>query len=214
MKTTFHFGIIILLLTIITLPSCNHEDDLNEIRENCTEMAPGDICLVDEEFSIRFVSVFEDSRCPTNVLCAWEGQAEIELEYLFNDIVVKKDTVNVRPGNPEAGVAQFEKYHIEAVKLDPYPEDTDPIVQDDYSLTLNVSDEWFQANITGFNPTLCPTLCCGGYYIEIDGKTYTNYNYFELSGEDPATANFPIPIEFRYEYDIFFPCHVRITEVK
>jgi len=214
MKTILQWGFLIFLSTMIVLPACNHKDEEEENRDSCLEMAPGDICNVDDEFSIRFVKVFADSRCPLDLLCAWEGQGEIEVEYLIDDIVVKKDSLNVRPGMSEAGVSQYEQYHIEAIMLDPYPENIDPINHEDYRLSLDISTDWFQANITGVNPTLCPSLCCAGYHIQIAGKNYTNYNYFELSNEDPNTATFPIPIEIRFEHDILYPCHVVITELR
>ena len=216
MKTLFQLGVTLLFFFMVLLfQACDHQNDENDNRDSCEEMAPDDVCVFDDEFSIRFVEVFADSRCPTDVVCVWEGQAEIELEYLKNDIVMKTDTLNVRPGMLEAGVGQFEKYHIELIKLDPYPDDSfNNIPQEDYRLTMNVSDGWFQAEITGANPSACPTICCGGFWIKIGDKTYTNYNYFDLSGEDPSTATFPIPVEIRYEHDVVYSCHVLITEIK
>lgn len=45
-------------------------------------MAPGEVVLLDgSEFTLRFIGVDEDSRCPTDalVLCAWAGSAAVRL---------------------------------------------------------------------------------------------------------------------------------------
>ena len=48
------------------------------------EMKPG--YVIDEfSFAVRYIGVTEDSRCPPDVMCVWEGQVTVEFEYVDED---------------------------------------------------------------------------------------------------------------------------------
>jgi hypothetical protein len=76
--------------------------------------------VVLEGVSIEFVEVLEDSRCPTDVVCVWEGQARVKLVITgtptlnteFEVIVGKKDK-NL--------ISSYQGSTIKAVALTPYP---------------------------------------------------------------------------------------------
>jgi len=52
--------------------------------------------------------------------------------------------------------------------------------------------------ITGFDPRLCPSPCCGGFFIEIEGTSY-------LAGELPSdnlditSETLPLPVYLDWE---------------
>lgn len=43
-------------------------------------LAPGDAARTADGFAVRFTGVTEDSRCPREVNCAWEGDATVTVE--------------------------------------------------------------------------------------------------------------------------------------
>jgi hypothetical protein len=49
-----------------------------------SEMRPG--YVIDEfSFAVRYIGVTEDSRCPPDVMCVWEGQVTVAFEYVDED---------------------------------------------------------------------------------------------------------------------------------
>jgi len=81
---------------------------------------------------LRMDSVLGDSRCPSNVQCVWEGNAEVR--FLFT--VDSKGTDFVLNTNVDK---QFNSdtvisgYRIKLLDLSPYPEDPGEILQVEYN---------------------------------------------------------------------------------
>jgi hypothetical protein len=98
-------------------------------------LAPGEESSNKEAgLNISFAEVLEDSRCPKNTNCVWEGQAKIKL--MINDQAME---LIIRAGKPEQAQQLYNNsYIIEAQGLSPYPDGTkiDPA---SYRLQLMVS---------------------------------------------------------------------------
>jgi hypothetical protein len=92
-----------------------------------------------EDLRIRFLDVSEDSRCPSDVQCVWEGRAVAIIEVSRGDMSQKVELV-------EQGLTQtstkttFEEY-VFIFRILPYPESEVQIVPDDYRLMLTVNKE-------------------------------------------------------------------------
>lgn len=69
------------------------------------EMKPG--YVIDEfSFAVRYVGVTEDSRCPPDVTCVWEGQVSVEFEYVDEDRRSVVTTTGIAtPNGPAYGVS-------------------------------------------------------------------------------------------------------------
>ncbi len=88
-----------------------------------------------DNIQVTFVRVTEDSRCPTDVQCAWAGRAVIDIQ------------VSPTGGGPGAvqltlggtSSATFGDYTVDLRDLDPSPVSTGEIEQDEYVATLIVS---------------------------------------------------------------------------
>ena len=70
------------------------------------------------ELTIRFVSVMEDSRCPVDVNCVWEGNAKIKVKVTDRRGRTKMMELNTN-GEPKGD--QFGRYAIRLVNLTPKP---------------------------------------------------------------------------------------------
>ena len=89
-----------------------------------------------ENLEIRFWSLPEDSRCPSDVTCVWEGQARILL--LVGSGGEEADEIELisRAGQSELSRAVVDPYTIELVSVEPYPISTETIDLEDYRITL------------------------------------------------------------------------------
>jgi len=83
-----------------------------------------------KKFVIRFVQVNDDSRCPTELLCVWAGEAGISIS--IND---DKNLIPLRLDSTSTISVNQDNYHLKFEKLDPYPTAL-PTNPADYKATL------------------------------------------------------------------------------
>ena len=80
---------------------------------------------------LRMDSVLGDSRCPSNVVCVWEGNAEVR--FLFTvDSIQTGFTLNTNGGGKFNADTVISGYEIKLLKLSPYPQDPGEILQVEY----------------------------------------------------------------------------------
>jgi hypothetical protein len=85
--------------------------------------------------SLEFTALAEESRCPTTVVCVWEGNARV----LITATQGSATGVLELNSNPRFFVrALFEDYAIELRRVDPYPAAHPPAPAQDYAVTLFV----------------------------------------------------------------------------
>jgi hypothetical protein len=88
-----------------------------------------------EKLIIKFKAVLEDSRCPTNALCAWAGNGKVEFEVLDIDGQNKTIILNTED---EPRLAPLKEHKLKLVSLNPPRIDGISISPGDYSVTLYV----------------------------------------------------------------------------
>jgi hypothetical protein len=96
----------------------------------------GETATLGDDFSVRFVSVDGDSRCPTDVQCVWEGDAEIALEVATSNAGGAPLALHTNPGFTTQ--ATYLSYAISLGALEPYPR-TNPKTDTPYMATLVVT---------------------------------------------------------------------------
>ena len=97
-------------------------------------MEPGqEMTNKDAELTVKWLEIAEDSRCPKNTNCVWEGQAIVNLTVNGAPL-----TLTLREGKPEQAQAIAADYIFTAEQLSPYPEG-DKIETEAYRLQLKVS---------------------------------------------------------------------------
>jgi hypothetical protein len=92
-----------------------------------------------DNLKIKFLNITEDSRCPSDVVCCWEGQATIVVNILKNDQDLGDFSLTSRAGHEDLAVKNFDRYSIKLKKVEPYPKTTQKIELSDYIVTLIVS---------------------------------------------------------------------------
>ena len=111
--------LLLLSFSLFLAKACDTGDDFN-LGEAFT-MEPGqEMANSSSDLNVKWLEASEDSRCPKNTTCVWEGQAKINLTVNGDPM-----TLTLREGKPEEAKATFNGYVFEAMKLDPYPDGTD-----------------------------------------------------------------------------------------
>lgn len=130
------FLIFTALLLLAMLPSCNKEINLNEngsFNLNDTINVTTGCQVINEEYelAIRIDSVLNDSRCPVDVVCVWEGNAEVRL--IFSKSGNETEFVlNTHGGNNFSSDTIIGGFQIELIGLEPDNEAGKSIDQSDY----------------------------------------------------------------------------------
>ncbi len=135
-----------LLSLLFLLTACNKDDD------QPTVITLGQEFEIDykesgtyDEAGLEFIfsEVLEESRCPTNVICVWEGRAVVALT--VNDdaqdppTIIQLATLNSLDGDSLL-TATYGNYQIELIDVKPYPDNLDIQDFDDYSVVLKVEE--------------------------------------------------------------------------
>lgn len=96
------------------------EDFKNLIFNDTIELSYQD-CLYDPEsrFYVCLDSVLNDSRCPTGVLCIWEGNAEVKLR--FENLNENPIYFNLNTNSRFTTETIIDNYKFTLVGLNPYP---------------------------------------------------------------------------------------------
>jgi hypothetical protein len=140
-KIIFLLGISFLIYNCTDSPT--NETDLDkkfnvqEIDEGIEVQVGDSVIISDIGLIITFKSVHGDSRCPADVICVWEGNAEIALG-LKN---IDGDTLSINLNTSlEPREVSFSNLTITIKKLLPYPMSNVLINPDDYVVTLMITN--------------------------------------------------------------------------
>jgi uncharacterized protein YbbC (DUF1343 family) len=89
-----------------------------------------------DRLKIKFVSLIEDSRCPTDVNCIWAGNAKIQIKVTNRRGAMKFFDLNTN-GQPQA--ADFSGWYIKLETLTPAPKSNIRINKNGYTATFSIS---------------------------------------------------------------------------
>lgn len=97
----------------------------------------GETAMVDDTgLRISVDKVADDSRCPVDVQCVWEGDAAVTVAIV--DPAAPR-SYELHTSGRYAQEATHGAYHVTLVRLDPAPRSTVPLSPSDYRATLRVT---------------------------------------------------------------------------
>ena len=100
------------------------------------ELRPGQTARVGTGgLLVGFRGVSQDSRCPIDVTCVWEGDAQLNLSATIERMAWTSLQVHT---NVEPRSARFREYTITVLELRPAPREGQPIASGSYVATLRV----------------------------------------------------------------------------
>ncbi len=91
----------------------------------------------DIEVMLKMVEMVEDSRCPKNTNCVWEGQAMVKVK-IKTESGEYESLLNLRKGRPEEAFSTIEGYTYQIIAVEPYPVAGSKIKKEEYVVTLEV----------------------------------------------------------------------------
>jgi len=92
-----------------------------------------------EGLRVTFASLLDDSRCPINATCVWEGDAEILIGVRRANAEESQIALHTNQKFSQAGT--YRQYVIRLVALDPYPRADVENKESDYTATLLIKKE-------------------------------------------------------------------------
>jgi hypothetical protein len=99
-----------------------------------------DTALVESnELFITFAEVIEDSRCPKNVQCMWEGAVEVELTLIQAGKTPVTGTLRLVGGIQQSSGELLPGYTFNLLQVEPYPVDGNDIDLQSYVITLDIT---------------------------------------------------------------------------
>jgi len=135
---------IAVILLVIVFARCD-KDNNNQVNKlilgDTVELSINEtIHNYDKNISIRMDSVLNDSRCPSSVICVWEGNAEVRFIFTHNNDETSF-SLNTNVGNNFKTDSIVNGYRIEMINLYPYPENPGIIPQKDYQADILILKE-------------------------------------------------------------------------
>ena len=94
------------------------------------------VSIGDPGTTVRFDAVVEDSRCPADAMCVWEGRAVVRLTVVDAG---RETPVEIGSLPASARLATAGSIRVEWVQLEPYPFAGRPSDQAEYRLTIRLT---------------------------------------------------------------------------
>jgi hypothetical protein len=98
-----------------------------------------------EKIAISLLNVTEDSRCPSDVVCVWQGQASVKVSAKVNGTDAGQFVLTIGGNEKPSAAFGGGRYLARLSSLEPYPVSTSQTKPEDYVATLMVS------KVTGAN---------------------------------------------------------------
>jgi len=110
--------------------------DSKDVEQNNQFTIQTNQTITFDTLKITFLKTLEDSRCPSDVTCIWQGRASIKLNTEFEN--QKKEIILTTSEN---STVQTKMYKINLIDLKPYPISTKIINPKEYVATLDISKD-------------------------------------------------------------------------
>lgn len=135
-------SVICICAVLLVVSGCGNDEYKDEriIGEEFSLNIGETVSLNGEKLRIEFLEISEDSRCPRDVKCIWEGRAIAIIEVFEGNTSQKIELVEQGLTNTRTK-KQFEEYEF-IFRILPYPEEgEEQISPDGYRLMLTVNKD-------------------------------------------------------------------------
>ncbi|HEY95238.1 MAG TPA: hypothetical protein G4O15_09925 [Dehalococcoidia bacterium] len=136
MRFKLYISIIFLCIVLSAISGCG-KDEYN-IGEEFSLSIGETATFKGEQLRIQFLEIIEDSRCPRNVTCIWEGRVVAVIEVFLGGEL--QQIMLIEQGLSDMSVKeQIGEYEV-LFRILPYPEDAEiQISPDEYYLMMTVN---------------------------------------------------------------------------
>ena len=102
-------------------------------------LKPGETLTTSQGITITFVEVIEDSRCPADAMCVWQGNVKVRIEVGFGTEVQQYVLTLGELLEGDANAVDISGHIISLLDVQPYPLASQPASFDDYEITLGIN---------------------------------------------------------------------------
>lgn len=95
--------------------------------------------FAEQDLSVRFLQIAEDSRCPTGAQCIWAGQVTASLKIGHGGQSSEEAALTLRPGGEELATRELFGFCFTLLGVEPHPAVDVPVSPDTYTVALRVS---------------------------------------------------------------------------
>lgn len=137
MKTKILSGLSLFLLSLMMFTGCQN-GNINEYRlgERFT-LNPGQTAVIEPEgLRVKFEKILNDSRCPGDTICIWQGQVQSLLTISVDG--EGEQLTLTQSGSEPAAFQTYHQFYFE-FSITPYPESEEPLLLSDYRLNLKIT---------------------------------------------------------------------------
>jgi len=129
--------ILVLILFVFLFSGCAGSSEVKASLGQEVSLPVGQTVVITEQnLKIRFIEVSEDSRCPKDVTCVWEGMVSAVVEISADGS--SQQLKLIQPGLTEKPAIETHRGYQLTFKVEPYPEEGKEIAANEYELVLTV----------------------------------------------------------------------------
>jgi len=141
MNVSYAIFTIFCIITLVTMPHVLVSAETHgpnvilsqfQLRQNQTAAEPNNI-------NVKFLNVTNDSRCPSDVTCIWQGKSTITVNVVKSGQNVGNFSLTSGLGDKNATVQILDGYFLQVTKIEPYPKSGTTISLSDYVATFELS---------------------------------------------------------------------------
>jgi len=104
------------------------------------QLHPYEPAIISDGPEISILDI-QDSRCPSDVTCVWEGEVKILINVVNDHNPLGNFTLTSRAGDKDLSTQTIDGFSIQVIDVNPYPISTKQIPLSDYVVTLVVSEK-------------------------------------------------------------------------
>jgi len=134
-QTSFITGITIIFL--VFQPTAFGESANSATFDSPFVLKVEETATIDSEIKLTFLGINEDSRCPLDVNCVWEGSLKAEVNLMNGQKNLGNHIIPLTITDMDAQI--FDGYFFRIDEVEPYPISSTPINQSEYSVFFLVS---------------------------------------------------------------------------
>lgn len=137
--------LVIMLYVPVNAENYGHKVLLNQFQLRINHTA-SELNNID----VKFLNVTDDSRCPLDVTCIWQGKSTIIVNVMKNSQNVGNFSLTSGLGDTNATVQISDGYFLQLTKVEPYPTSGTKISLSDYVATFTLSQSGIMSPLKQF----------------------------------------------------------------
>jgi len=124
--------------------ACTFDNDVPPVKtfqlDEAFTLGWGESAMLEPgQLKITFLGITEDSRCPADVECIWEGRAVAQFEFAKGGEVVVDSLATLSSAATPSDATTVFGQTVKLLEVTPYPQTTAPIPHGDYQVKIVVN---------------------------------------------------------------------------